>query len=182
MANIINSGFFKGDLEIPNRASAPVLERINYMIQKYEPECLETIMGYSLSKAFLANTASPRMQDILNGAEYTDCFGNTQKFKGLVYDTDKSLIAAYVYYAYQQSQATRSTGVNTAVMNGENASPISPAEKMIEAWNYFSEQTRSLLSFLRYKNLGDTPIYPEINSMQISRSLELTRKINFIGL
>jgi len=182
MATIINKDFFVGDFAVVNKESAAVLEGLNYMIEKLEPQCLREIMGYGLHKAYLATPSDARMQDILNGAEYYDCNNILQKFDGLVYDTNKSLIAGYVYFYFQQKEATKTTGVNTAVLKGENAIPVSPRDKMISAWNYYSEQTRSLLSFLRYKNSLPVKVYPEIDNVQIAKSLNVSRKINFIGL
>lgn len=80
---IINQSFFFGELFLPNLTATSELEKLNFAISKYEPECLLKIMGYPLYKAFGAET-NQRMTDLLYGAEYKDGEGKDQIWQGLV--------------------------------------------------------------------------------------------------
>jgi len=104
--SLIDISYFVGDLKIPNSADAAVIERVNWYIQKYEPEFLRHLLGYPLYKAFLAalNVVPPavpdqRMISILYGTEYTDLRGYLTRWRGLI-DTDNpvfNLAGEYVY-------------------------------------------------------------------------------------
>src|ERR1035437_922329 len=181
-AAIINASFFVRNINIPNPGDVKVLEKINSFIGKYEPECMKSILGYSLYKLFL-NETSQRMIDILSGAEYNDSCGELQKWEGLVHDTDISLIANYIYYFIQESSATQTTGVSTSISKPETGTNVSPADKMINAWNFFSDETASLCSFLwNKKDSGGIRIYPEFTNLQFYKTRSTSRAINFMGL
>lgn len=185
MPNIINQSFFVGDFNIPNLSSnvagAAILERVNTFISKYEPKCLLQIFGYPLYKLF-KDESSTRMTELLSGAEYTDAQGHLAKWQGIVHDTDQSLLAAYIYWYYQESSATQSTGINTQVPKGAaGAMAVSPADKMISAWNFFSEEVEQMLFFLwMKKDLTGNRSYPEFSAHQYLVTKNLSRKINLI--
>lgn len=182
MPFIINQSFFVGDLNIPNLSSATagtaILERLNVFIAKYEPQCLLQILGYPLYKVFTPES-SARMTDLLDGAEYVDAAGNIQKWQGLVHD-DLSLIAAYIYYFYQQASASQSTGINTQIPKGAaGATPTSPVVKMVDAWNFFSKEVEDMLFFLwMKKDIDGNRVYPEFSASQYHKTKNLSRTIN----
>lgn len=173
MSYIINQSFFVRDIVVPNSNTPPVLERLNLFIAKYEKECLLKILGYPLYKVF-GTESSQRMTDLLHGAEYTDLNGDLQLYEGLVHDENDSLIANYIYYYFQQNSATLSTGISTVKMSAEAGTSVSPEEKMIFAWNYFSSEVQSMCYFLWSKRED----YPEFTAHQLSRTLDLSRPIN----
>lgn len=178
MPTIVNQSFFIRNLTIPNCTSGAGLERILSYIAKYEPECLLKIFGYPLYKLF-GTESSSRMTDLLNGAEYNDGEGNLQKWQGLKHDTDISLIANYVYFYYQQTMAQLSTGSGTSVSNPESAEAVSPAEKMANAWNFFSSEVYDMTHFLWLKKDGSgTRVYPEFSYDQFLETRRISRPID----
>lgn len=177
MSLLINQSFFIRDLNLPNTGDAKILERITSFITKYEPECLKTILSYELYKAFQTED-SQRMTDLKSGVEYYDSCGKLKKWQGLVHDTDESLIAAYIYYHIQEASATQTTGVSTKVSKSEAATSVSPMDKMINAWNYYSSEVEDLLSFLWNKR----SVYTEISIDHIYCVAALSRRINYFGI
>lgn len=130
---IINASYFVGEINIPNTDSGPILERVNFFIQKYEPEFLTDLLGYPLYKAFITGISvvppavpASRFTDIIFGAEYTDRNGIPRKWKGLVVTNSPvyALSGSYSYKApiYMQAGVTAglTPGNNVAVFDGTN--------------------------------------------------------------
>ena len=177
MNYIINQSFFVRDIVVPNSNTTPIVERLNLFISKYEKECLLKILGYPLYKVF-ETESSQRMTDLLYGSEYTDVNGDLQLYQGLVHDENDSLIANYIYYFFQQNSATVSTGISTVKMNAEAGTSVSPEEKMVFAWNYFSSEVQSMCSFLWSKKDD----YPEFSAHQLAKTIDLSRPINIFDI
>lgn len=55
MANIINKGYFYGDLAVPQVDDTAVGNLVAYFIKQYEPKLLTNLLGYSLYKDFIAD-------------------------------------------------------------------------------------------------------------------------------
>jgi len=183
MPNLINQSFFVREITLPNTGNAAVLEGLNSFISKYEEDCLLKILGYPLYKLFGTQILMQRMIDLRDGAEYTNQFGKLAKWQGLVHSTDISLIANYVYFYIQQTNASKTTGVNTSIPKGEKAINFSPADKMVTSWNFFSEETANMISFLWYKkDLNGVRVYPEFTYEQGCITSKLSRKINSFGI
>jgi hypothetical protein len=179
---LINSSFFVAELNIPNSDDTRVLEKINHFIAKYEPECLLKCFGYSLFKAF-GNESSQRMTDLLEGCEYVDAVGDTQFWKGLVFEDNRSLIANYIYYHFMESSVTQTTGTSVSLNKPEAGVNYAPVDKMVSAWNVFSEDVSEMLSFLWNKKDGNGDrVYPEMTPHQFLKTSGYTRKINALGI
>lgn len=173
-SNLTDWTYFIRNITIPNidpakPANAPNKDRLDSFIQKYEPQCLIKILGYGLYKALLTET-SQRMTDLIYGAEYTTSYGKLWKWQGLVQPVPKiSLIANYIYFYYQEANTTQTSGVNTNIPKGEASKAVSPGDKMINSWEFFSSETRELLFFLWNQNhLVSPAIYPEITDWSIN--------------
>lgn len=184
---LIDSSFFIRKINIPNvdpgvnQRNGPILERLNSFIAQYEPECLNNILGYALYKV-LKLEDSPRMTELLNGAEYIDSDGVLRRWNGLKNDELKvSLIANYIYYKFQEDSAKQTTGVSTSVNKTASGDSKSPEYKMLDAWNFFSSETRKMVSFLWNKNRLDTEVYPEFN-YRYNETLDFSRPTNFLGI
>ena len=178
---LINQSFFIRENNIPNINNAGVLERVNAFIAKYEPECLLKLFGYPLYKLF-GTESSQRMTDLISGAEYTDANG-LSKWQGLIHDTDISLIANYIWYHYQENDASQKTGVNISVPKGEASIVVSPMEKMVASWNFFSKESEQLIYFLWNKTNEDgSRVYPEFTNYQYFESLNFSSRINIFGI
>lgn len=85
---LIDRSYFVGDLQLAKLDNASVQELLDLLIQKREPELLQKSLGYSLYKVFMAgllvDPVDPKWTNLLLGAEYTDRFGNLQKWDGLL--------------------------------------------------------------------------------------------------
>lgn len=180
MPNIIDSTFFDGtEISIPNTTQPSILESLNGFIDKYEKECLIKLLGYPLYVAFIENMADQRMVDLLEGVDY-QLNGKLTNWQGLVHDTNLSLIASYIYWFYQKSNATHTTGLGTAKMNIAAAISVSPAEKMLSAWNWMNSEVMSMVLFLRNQKIDNVRVYPEFDWMQDIKTRNQFRSISII--
>ncbi len=177
MPFLINQTFFVRDIFIPNLGHQADLDKLNYNIAKYEPQCLLEILGYPLYKAFGAES-SQRMTDLLSGAEFYDGQGDVQKWQGLKHDTDISLIANYIYYYAEKYKASFSNGVGTGTPKHEAGYPISPASHMSEAWNFFSSEVEQMTAFLWLKKIDGIRVYPEFSFNQFCETRRISRRID----
>lgn len=129
--SFIDASYFVGELTIPNSDQEPVVERINWFIEKYETQFLQKLMGYPLYKSFLAgiNVVLPAVPDIkwiniLYGTEYTDFRGDLQKWKGLIvtdspiYNLSGGLVYKKPLYLTAGVTVGLSVGANTATFDG----------------------------------------------------------------
>lgn len=162
MANLIDSSFFVNEINIPNTGKQEISESITMFVNKYEPELLKCLLGYSLWSSYNSDSTTERFANLINGVEYT-CINVTKYWQGLVYDnggtTKFSLIAQYIYWQIMSDKTIWTSGVGTKISKGDNVIDVSPALKMNKAWNEFSRKTKELANFL----LANTDIYPEYN-------------------
>lgn len=129
---------------------------------------------------------SQRMIDLLYGKEFTNYKGELDYFEGLLYgspEINKSLIADYVFYFYIKSNFSQFSGVNVKLQKSEKGTLISPVDKMLTAWNRFSEKTKQMCSFLwSMNNKVQIPVYPEFTNSFLSKSLNFSKRNNFFGI
>lgn len=184
MANLIDSSFFIRNINLINVSKTEIAERITSFIDKYEKECLLKVLGYPLYTLAIAGSwAVGRMKDIKDGSDWVDCYGVTQHWQGLVHDTNISLLANYIYFYIQEASAVQTTGVNSAVPKGQNSQVVSPAEKMCNAWSFFSKETYDLISFLwNKKDESGVRVYPEFTESQYTKTKSFSRPINSLGI
>lgn len=175
MATLIDPSFFIRDIKIPNVYAPAVAANVQQFIDKYEPECLRNILGYDFYQLFLTENGSQRMMDLLGGKG---------EWMGLVNVPAKdSLIAYYVYYFFEEAMATQSTGVATSITKDESAMNVSPADKMIAAWNQFSYRTTAMYKFLTgTKDVDGYRVYPELDFGVVCRGVDLYRPINYFSI
>jgi hypothetical protein len=194
---LINSDFFVDGLDIPNTGKDDVKVRLDGFIAQYEVECLRNILGYPLYKAFndeiQAGTYSTRFQNLLDGSDFT-VDGKLKNWQGLVRSQDNnddppvpliriSLIANYIYWFWTDDAATKSTGVGaTGKMNVQAGISVTPADKMVKAWKFFSQQTSDMVYFLwNKKDEAGNRVYPEFEHHDVSRVLNFSRVTNLQG-
>lgn len=163
--SFIDASYFVGELNIPNSGDTAVAERITWFINKYEPIFLQQLMGYPLYKAFTAGmavvpTPDARYTDILNGKEYTDFQGYTQKWRGLK-TTTQSLIANYVYYWFRRSNVTQYAGIGEVMTKAENSDNVNPRRKIASAWNEMSDWVGEFCDFMQSTQDATPLVYPE---------------------
>lgn len=152
---LIDASYFVGEIDIPNTDQDAVSQKVNWMIRKYEPELLKTILGLDLYTAFAegikANPVDQKWTDIKNRLITVDNTTNDIVFK-------QSLIANYVYYWWQRSNGSLTTG--TGEVQGND---VSPAYKMCRAWNEFVDWLRETVSFLN----DNKDTYPDWDSSTV---------------
>ena len=165
---LIDLTYFVGPLNIPNTTELlEVANEVNWYINKYEPEFLQKALGYPLYKAYQADKENQRFKDIIEGAEYTDIYGNIAKWPGLIQEVKPaipagdntpaspaqkvSVIANYVYYWRQRSNTTQSTGIGEVRPDGDNSQTVSPRQKMISSLNEIHYKVKELVAFLEAK-------------------------------
>jgi hypothetical protein len=124
---------------------------------------------------FMLEKDTPRMQALLNGVG---------PWMGLVNEPSKdSLIAYYVFYFFEEAMATQSTGVATSITKDESAMNVSPADKMVAAWNQFSYRVREMYYFLTgSKDIDGNAAYPELSSDMVYYGMEYSRPINYFNI
>lgn len=189
---LIDKSYFVGELNIPNTDKPYILQRLALFINKLEPGLLQDILGYELYKAYSVGTASydadgsnsliaGRWIDLIEGKEYTGTDNKLHKWKGLVYehaDQLYSLIANYIYWHWIKDQTTQTVGLGETASTAENAQLVSPATKMVNAWNEMSEQIHQLFKFLR----ANKDTYPEWDSDYGHKMLYKYGKVNTFGI
>jgi len=177
--SFINASFFIRDINLVNVTKQPqVTQRLNSFIEKYEEECLIKILGTDLYGVVLSES-STRVSDLVYGCRYDDLYGKKVFWRGLVYNPDISLIANYVYYWYQDADAKQTTGTGTKAPAVEAGTQVSPADKMVNAWRFFSSEARSMAYFLRNRSLLNdkvTRVYPEFTYNNYCYTMNLARK------
>lgn len=163
--SIINSTYFFGDLTIAQASQPEVSRTIQAFINKYEPLFLKEVLGYQLSKDFIAGIADtdsidPKWDKILSGSEYTDTFGNLRKWNGFKSTAPliNSPIACFVYYWYQRDNETTTAGTGEVNSANQNATGASAVMKVSRAWQEMAENLAELYGFIE-ANITDYPEY-----------------------
>lgn len=147
---IIDASYFFGDILIGQLSEQSVQDRLTWFIKQYEPEILQGLLGYE-TFTHLEDDDS-KWTELKNGAEYTDERGLLRKWNGIIQPEKKiSLIAYYVYYWYQRSQATTTSGATEAKTQTQNAVSVIPSLKMATAWNKMVRENDELYHFLNAK-------------------------------
>ena len=119
-------------LATPSPTNRAIAERINWYINRYEPEYLCKLLGEELYNDFLVSEESALWDE----------------FKKLVADKSArvSPIANYVYFFMVRSDQARAT-INGVKKDGDE-NLVSPNEKLVYAWNDMVAQNRKLYVWL----------------------------------
>lgn len=169
----ISQSYFVGELFVPNitskSGSVSELTEFQTFIGLKEVDYLESFFGYEMAKiiidAYDASVAvSPvalpsRIADIITGAEFTNIWGDLDKWKGLTRADLTSPIADYVYYYWNKKNASQTTGAGEIINQVENSTVISKGEKVEYVWNKGVKQNLILADFMR-SNASTYPEYP----------------------
>lgn len=166
MANLIDTSYFIGDINVPLRNDTLLDEVFLASIAQYEPEVLKSLLGYTLYKALKlqidAASYSAPWDDFVNGAEFSFEFnGSTinEKWEGLVNSSKKSLIAYYIYYWHRKYNETSYSGIGEDKAKGENSVIVSPIEKIAWANNrmvdLYGNVPRRIRKYVDFQNSGN---------------------------
>ena len=143
MTNLIDKTYFVADLLIPNIATeTDVSDLMDLYIARYQKKILVDLLGQDLYLAFETGLAatSPEQKwlDLRDGKTYTieyDGADYSIHWNGLVNDDKESLLAYFTYFYFVREKHVQLTGVGSSVINQENATPVLPNSKIIEAYN-----------------------------------------------
>lgn len=178
MANLIDKTFFVRDINIPNTTNAQILATLESYISKHEPKFLQRILGYPLYRLFISGSTTGRMLALKSGSEFTGLDGELYKWNGLVYDTDQSIIANYVYIKWMVANTTKTTGVAVSSTNTGETKSESPRDKIITASYMMFEEGKQLLHFLwANKNVDGTRMFPEFKLMNLTEAKSFIKPI-----
>lgn len=133
MDNLIDSTYFVRDRNLPEQ----LLADIDDQIEKHQKDVLKMLVGYDEYKLLEAT------DELIVGGEY-DFGGFTVEYEGV-----KDMIAYYVYYQIIKESFQNVEGAGVAIAMLENATKVSPTEKLVSSWNkfvdYYIEAQRYLL-------------------------------------
>lgn len=169
MDAIIDIDYFFGEIFIP--AKQQQTELINDFIDKYQDKYLQEVLGYSFYKSFAdgmeAETPASKWTDIIDGAEYTDANGKTQKWAGLANDLKVSPIANYVYFWFTRNGASTTTQSGEKTPGQAGGINTGGYMKQVRAWNEMVDMNIKLYDFLTNKKSGDTKVYADFETYHI---------------
>lgn len=168
---LIDTAYFKADITIGDisNGNSPVVGNtvaLSY-IPKYEKEYLIKALGYELYKAFtdglLVDPVAQKWVDLRDGKDYT-VGDRLYRWNGFINSDKVSPIAYYIYVQYMIAFATVATGTGTKVSTTQNATNITPAEKIGAADNKMWLLNNDLWHFLN----NNTDTYTEwVNSRSV---------------
>lgn len=143
MANLIDTSYFVGDIEIPNISQAEIAANVNESIVKYEREVLIALLGYALYKELTEHVIVPgdKFDKLINGDDFEFTINGVAvpaRWDGLKGFNKKSLIAYYVYKAYRRKTQSYMAANNIEVQaKTENSEKFDMYSKLVDIWNEF---------------------------------------------
>lgn len=165
MILITDISFFVEPLEVVNVHESPAIaDELNRYIRQYEPELLQDILGMELyntvQDAIHGYPIDDNLRRLLFGDSYT-YNSHIKRWKGII-ETDidpyffattqagykRTFITSYIYFKWQKTHATFSTGTGEKVVSTANTISVSPATKMVNTWNEMSEWIMELWQYL----------------------------------
>lgn len=189
MGLLIDKAYFeKADMVVPGLGKLENVNKLNALIDKYEPEYLQAIFNYSfyiiVKEEFEKAEAdiAQRFKDLRDGVEYTDGAGVTRKWTGFINDEFISPLAYFVFYKFlrfNQPQVTVS-----GVKSTENAKSVNtgPFQKQAEAWNKMVGLNHLLIHFLLNRKADGELVYPEfkLSEVDVTEYNNLMTKMTWI--
>lgn len=160
--SLIDITYFYGEINIAQIDQQTVLSTVRNFIKKYEPQCLNQLLGVGFALEFLDNILpvsgdmEQRWIDLLYGKTY-EYHGKTYQWMGFINDLKESVLANYVYYWWVRKEVQQTTGMGQVKPSGENGSITSSQNTTIRAWNEMVEWAHSLVLYLD----ANRDVYPE---------------------
>jgi len=155
---------------------------VQHFIRKHENDFLSEVLGLDLyaamEAAMLIDPLAQRFIDLRDGKVYTDQYGKTRKWAGLVEDKSNkvSIIANYVYYWYQRNKHTATLSTGEQKTTNENSIPVTAGQKMVDSWNMVSRRVQELWYFLQ----NNKEFYSEWDSANVC--MTKFRTINLLNI
>lgn len=181
MANLIDYSYFTGDVNIPNSNDQNIQSRLSIFISTYEVDFLNKILGYELYKRVVDSPSNADIILLMNGTEYEDDNGVTQKWKGLI-DTSakRSIIANYIYKFWMVDSTVQYSGNSVYVPISTDKEVSNPHSKVHDVWRYMSSEVYSMVCYLLSNE--NKSKYPEYNSTIASRALYYVKPLNYFDI
>ena len=183
---------FTGALYLPNiNEVATTSYKTDFLafLEAKENEWLKIMFGYDLGKkiadAYAAYIAVPsvpldaRYAAIINGVEFTDSFGNLNKWEGL--KSANSPILPYVYWTWLMTKVTNTTISGEMLNEVENSVSVGYTDKIASNYNAAVDSNQILLNYLK----THSATYPEFNAYFdwfTAKRRGLLTKINSFGI
>ena len=147
--SLIDSSYFVEDISVPNisgshPAASVNLASLNRAILTYERDYLTRLLGPTLYDEFITDLAASEPWATGLRDELRDT-------TNLI-----SPIAFYVWYYWMRRNATAITGSGAAEAKHENATTVSPAVDMCEAYNKAMRMTWDVIDYLN-EHADDLP-------------------------
>ena len=120
-------------LASPSPTNAAIKNRIDWYIQRYEPEYMCKLLGEELYKDFLDNGESDKWVEFKELLVKSNDLAKT------------SPIANYVYFFLVRDSQSAAT-INGVKKDGDNL--VNPQTKMVQAWNDMVYTTRRIYTWL----------------------------------
>ena len=120
-------------LAAPSPTNAAIKNRIDWYIQRYEPEYMCKLLGEGLYEDFLDNGESDKW------AEFKELLVKSNDL------AKTSPIANYVYFFLVRDSQSAAT-INGVKKDGDNL--VNPQTKMVQAWNDMVNTTRRIYTWL----------------------------------
>ena len=157
---ITKNSYFKGELYIPE-AKPSISDEVggekdafNFMVEKFEEDCLVKCLGISLFKEFVENIdteettlikagSDEKWDKLMNGHDYQlnnkDYFWKGIRFKTPLISNEynRSFLANYIYFFYNSNKHTMTSSTGEKELVTENANNVTPTVKVVKAWNEF---------------------------------------------
>ena len=165
--SLIDPTYFLRDVALPSGK----YDAIQEYIDRYEPEIIRKLFGYTISELVLnydSETSEQRIKDLVEGKEYTPAGSDYPiKYKGLINAEKSSLIAYYIFYCWCAEKEVSITLSGGATSSLENANNIGYTVRAVQAWNKMMEmygyvnQLESIPSVYNFLKAHED-IYPEV--------------------
>jgi hypothetical protein len=121
--SLITPNNFEGKFTIANITEQYVSDNVQLCIDDYEPKLLTYLLGEDLYNELLAGL------ELLNKVIPS--------------------IKCYVYWKYQEENATQTTGTGETNNNNQNSTQTSPIKKMVDRWNEMVVNNRDVVRFIQ---------------------------------
>ena len=128
--------YYVNEINVP--ANAMGTDSFESVIDRYEPEILQYLLGYQLYELLKASPTDARFVALIEGDEFSFNYAGTTintKWEGLKNSKKISLLSYYVYYSYRNQNETFFSGIGQVQSLGENSTKVDARPKLIDIWN-----------------------------------------------
>lgn len=157
--SLIDASYFINDINIPTNE----FETLQPLIDRYENDFLVVLFGYELAqqiKDYDEMTSDQRIIDIVEGAAFSlvlDNMSRIVKWRGLINEELRSIIAYHIFYWYVRDNATVLSSIGMIKPQGENSQMADNSMKLMAANRSMVNEFEMLYIFMS----ENKAVYPE---------------------